>query len=132
MEKQHAVGAMIGDPTGISYRYLLKDKVFIDTGLDYRLGDRMHVYASYSKIAPKSLLIFGQVTEWFYGLGARVRAKDKDGDTESFIGARGAIGLLYRPESQPFEVFGQVAPTLNVVPATNLDVDANVGLRFVF
>ena len=55
-DKKHAIGAMLGDPTGLSYRYQLEKKIFIDSGLDYRLGDRTHIYASYSKIAPESLV----------------------------------------------------------------------------
>lgn len=130
--KLHGLGAMLGEPTGISYRYQFKNNVLLDAGLDYRLGDRAHIYGSYLMIAPQSLLIFGQVTKWFYGGGFRSKTKEHDDKDKTFFGARGATGLLYTPESEPFEVFIQLAPTLNIIPETSVDFDFNIGARFVF
>tara|TARA_Y100000768_G_scaffold388163_1_gene382552 strand:+ start:29662 stop:30117 length:456 start_codon:yes stop_codon:yes gene_type:complete len=130
--KLHGVGAMLGEPTGITYRYQFKDNVFLDGGLDYRLGDRAHIYGSYLMIAPQSLLIFGQVTKWFYGGGFRSKTKEHDDKDKTFFGARGATGLLYTPKSEPFELFIQLAPTLNIIPETSVDFDFNIGARFVF
>lgn len=129
---KHAGGVMLGEPTGLNYRYQYKDNIFIESGLDYRLGDRTNIYGSYNLIAPKSLLVFGQVTKWYYGVGARLKTKEKDDKDETFVGARGAVGLLYTPKSQPFELFAQVAPVFNLIPETSLDLDFNIGARFVF
>lgn len=131
-DKKHAFGAMLGTQTGLSYRYIMDEKVFIDAGLDYRLGDKSNLYASYSMLAPKPLLIFGQVMRWYYGVGTRIRSREEDGDLETQIGLRGAAGLLYMPKTEPFELFAQAAPVFNIIPSSNLDLDVNIGIRFVF
>ncbi len=63
----------------------------------------------------------------YYGVGARLRT----GRDDTF-GVRFVVGMAYIFPSSPFDIFLEVAPIMNLIPATELDGGAAIGFRIWF
>ena len=46
------------------------------------------------------------------------------------VGFRGNFGVAWMPRRAPIHLFLEIAPTLNLFPGPNLDVNAGLGFRF--
>ena len=53
-------------------------------------------------------------------------------EEETVLGVRIPFGLAYWFESQPIEVFLEIAVILDLAPATELDLGAGLGIRYFF
>jgi hypothetical protein len=123
------VGFMVGAPTVVSAKKLLNDGHAVDAGLGWSFGSktRMHLHGDYL-LSNKGALYWDEYPlDFYYGLGARM----KFGDDIEF-GARIPVGLSYMDQSKPFEVFGELAPILDLVPKTDVELSLVVGVRFYF
>lgn len=124
------LGAILGKPTGISGKYWLNKENAIDAALGYSFenNSKINIHADYLWHiynvfdTPITLPLY-------YGVGAKFNAKDGDRST---LGVRGVIGLTWWPDRVPIDVFFEIAPVFNLVPETNLDIDAAVGVRYFF
>ncbi|WP_246043178.1 hypothetical protein [Fodinibius saliphilus] len=126
--KDLGVGFIIGEPTGLSLKSWTGGGNAIDAGLAWSFGryDAINIHADYlwhnyetfNKVDSGSLPLY-------YGIGGRLVLGDS-----SFIGARLPIGLNYLLEDSPVGFFFEVAPIINIAPATSFDVDGGLGVRF--
>ncbi len=48
------------------------------------------------------------------------------------VGVRGDFGIAWMPRRAPMDLFLELAPTLNLFPGPDLDVNAGLGARFYF
>ena len=63
----------------------------------------------------------------YYGLGGRLKLTDK-----SKLGARVPIGLNYIIKNNPLDLFIEIVPMLDLIPATTFNVNAAIGIRYFF
>ena len=72
----------------------------------------------------------------YYGLGGRVKLKDnsnnKNKDNDTLVGIRLPVGVSYLFKDAPVDLFGEIAPILDVVPETDFGWGAALGARFYF
>jgi len=61
-----------------------------------------------------------------YGLGGRARFEEREDDR---LGLRAPVGLTWFVSGGRVGLFMEVAPVLDVVPATQLDVQGGLGAR---
>ena len=66
---------------------------------------------------------------FYYGFGARIKEED-DQDSDTRLGMRIPFGLAYYPQTVPFEIFGEVAPRLDITPHTDFGLDIMIGIRY--
>ena len=127
------LGVIVGDPTGLSGKYMLATEHAIDfaAGLGFLGGDHWHVHADY--------LWHMRVKKWptttldvYLGAGPKLGIKDKKGTGAVLIGARGPVGISIGFLEAPFDVFVEVAAGLWIVDKVDLDVDAALGGRYWF
>lgn len=114
------IGIIAGDPTGLT----IKTQPFkID--LAWALGDKGYIVANVDyQLATSSL---GNNLNWYYGVGGKIGVGD------SFhLGARIPVGIEYKLSGTPFDIFGEVAPGLGLLPGVGLDVDGAIGVRYYF
>lgn len=134
------VGAMLGEPTGISLKYWLDATHAIDGGVAWSLteNESLHLHADYlfhvnDALSPKDLK--GPLS-FYYGIGARLKFKDGGGKgrnaDDDLVGIRFPLGLSYRIPESPFDVFLEFVPVLDVVPSTDVAFDLAVGGRYYF
>jgi hypothetical protein len=126
--KNLGVGVMVGEPTGLTLKSWFNERNAFDAGLAWSFGryDAIHIHADYLW---HSYSVFNDIEEGtlplYYGIGARAVF----GEDDSVIGARIPLGLNYLFEEAPIGMFLEVAPVVNLIPETDLDVNGGLGVR---
>lgn len=141
-EKNIGLGVMVGEPTGVSLKVWTSEMNAFDAGLAWSLSgrDALHLHADYLW---HNFEVFGEDIEEgqlpvYYGIGGRLvllddePGNDADDDDDAIFGVRVPVGINYLFEENPIGLFLEVAPIVNLVPSTDLDVDAALGARFYF
>lgn len=123
------LGLQIGEPSGVTVQFYnpgsmswdilaawdIDDFFFINLhGLYYRpLGNRQDVHL-------------------FYGpggfIGVRDRGRGRDDDV--VVGISGTIGIGVMIEQ--FQIYGSLTPRLSIIPGTDGDFGAGIGVRYYF
>lgn len=125
------VGLMIGEPTGISFKYWSSQKHALAGGAAWSLGqyEAVHLHGDYLW---HTYSLFDDIEKgqlpFYYGIGGRVVLVTND----AILGVRVPVGLNYRFENSPLDLFLEVAPTMNLVPDTDFDINGALGMRIYF
>jgi hypothetical protein len=119
------LGIILGEPTGISAKFWQSGTTAVDAAAAWSFGkeESLHLHASYLKHKPLeaetgSLYLY-------YGLGARALFAD-----DPRFGARIPVGLQYNIEASRLSLFFEVAPTFDLIPATDFGVNGGIGIRY--
>ena len=136
LAREYQLGVVMGAPTGISAKMSLENNRAIDAVIAYSLADDLGLEFHTDYLIEKAYTFStntGNPFEVYYGIGARV-ANITSGkhDNETALGARAPIGLTYRLNNVRIEFFGELALAFDVTPATNLDLEGGIGLRYRF
>lgn len=134
------VGAMVGEPTGLSVKKWLGNDRAIDAGVAWSFSENesLHVHADYlfhRYDVFQGAEVNGELPLYF-GVGGRVKLEDNDGrgrnDDDDLLGVRAPVGIAYMPNSAPVDVFAEIAPIMDIAPDTDLDLNAAIGARYYF
>lgn len=135
------VGVIVGEPTGISIKKWISDERAIDAALAWSFSenDSFQFHADYL-IHNFGLLNIEPADHRlpvYYGIGARVKLRDSNNDRgrnndDTLIGIRVPFGISYIFKDEPFDIFAEIVPVLDVVPDTDFDINAAIGVRFYF
>jgi len=131
----NAIGAVIGDPTGVSGRMGYDEGHSIEGALAYGLGHRsgLHIHGTYIWDKARTFETEGGPLYLYYGLGARLIAINHgDDDGEIAIGPRAPVGLLFNLHDPNLEIFGELSLAMDLTPSTDVDLDACIGVRIRF
>jgi len=121
------VGVIIGDPTAFS----IKVNNFPVIGVGYSLLGKGSVYASVDYwIINKPL---STPINWYLGVGG-VGHIGSGGDKKSInnellLGVRVPIGLQWWA-TEAIEIFGEIAPTVVIIPGSDFGINGGLGIRF--
>ena len=128
-QERFGLGVIVGEPTGISGKLRLSRSNSVDAALawSFRRNGHFHVHADYLWEFPNTIRASEQFT-LFAGLGGRLTAGKGDG----VLGLRIAGGFAWLPRNTPLEVFLEVAPILDIIPATEFTANGGLGIRFFF
>lgn len=135
------IGAVIGQPSGISMKYSKQKDHAIDAALAWDLSndDRdFYFHGDYLWLRNGGLSLDRTALDWYFGIGGRLVIINHDNtpahrqDDDYKLGVRGPIGLGYTFQDPRIEVFGELALILNLLESTNADVDGGIGARFHF
>jgi hypothetical protein len=121
------VGLILGEPTGLSAKLWLGQNTAVDAAAAWSFRDpgALHIHADYL-FHKFDLLEVPQGRLPFYaGIGGRIKL-----ETETRIGVRLAVGADYMFDSVPLDVFLEVVPLLDLVPATEFGFNAAIGVRY--
>ncbi len=124
------LGILLGEPTGLSWKYWTTGNAAIDLGVAWSFGDggNFHLHGDYLFHNFDFFEVDSGSLPIYVGIGGRVRLEDDD----SRVGLRVAIGLEYILESNPFSFFFEVAPIVDFLPETEADVNGGIGVRYIF
>ena len=130
-ERGFGLGIIVGEPTGISGKVWTSPINAFDFALGYSFSprnSRVHLHVDYLF---HSLTPFDSSEKFllYYGPGVRLKSREND---DSILGIRGVIGLAWIPRNAPVDVFLEVVPILNIIPATSFNMNAGLGARFYF
>lgn len=135
--QQHpfGLGLIIGEPTGISAKLWTSNINAFDFGLGWSGIDnknhsrkRVHFHMDYLWHSFNAI----SSTERFplyYGVGGRFTGGQ---DYESSLAVRGVLGIAWLPHGIPIDVFLELVPSLEIIPSTDFDLDAAIGVRYFF
>jgi hypothetical protein len=128
-ERVFGLGILIGEPTGVSWKYWVSGENALDGGLawSFRHSGYAHVHVDYlwhfAGAIPRAEGLIPYV-----GIGGRLAAGRGDG----ILGVRIPVGLAYWARRVPIEAFLELAPILDLAPATELAANGGIGVRFYF
>jgi hypothetical protein len=130
-DRGFGLGIILGEPTGISFKNWLSRETALDGGLAWSFAGRettFHLHADYL-IHDFRAIRSREKIPIYYGIGGRLKTS-RHGDAR--IGVRGVAGVAFFLESAPIDFFFEVAPILDLAPATELRFNAGVGARYFF
>lgn len=125
------VGILAGEPTGASVKFFLTDAIALDGAIGWSTHDDTDLYLHSDLLWHNYDLIpvpRGQMGVYL-GAGGLLRVRDQ---RENQAGIRLPLGISYMFDNAPVELFGEIAPTLDVTPDTRGEVTGGVGMRFWF
>ena len=122
-------GLILGEPTGLSAKLWLSQSSAVDAAAAWSFldGGALHLHADYLLHfydlvdVPKGRLPF------YIGIGGRIVL-----ESDTRIGIRFAAGADYMFDTIPLDIFLEVVPLLDLVPATEFDFNAAIGVRYFF
>ena len=129
------LGAIVGDPTGLSGRADFTNHTAIDGAFSWSGGSRTgsQLHGDYLKIKPGAIPAGDTDVDLYYGIGARLIAISSGSDKgKASFGPRVPVGLKHEIKDPSVEFFGEVAFILDLMPSSAADVDIGVGARYRF
>lgn len=123
------LGLIIGEPTGISFKYWTGSSTAIDAALAWSFidGGAFHIHGDYVFHNFTLITIPEGKLPFYYGIGARLKTAD---DTK--LGVRVPLGLAYLFHNAPVDIFLEVVPILDITPKTDFTINAAIGARYFF
>lgn len=145
------LGIIIGEPTGLSVKYWLSPKSAIDGGFawSFRGDGAVHIHGDYLRHDFNLIHVEEGQMAIYYGIGGRILIfshrnyyYDDEGhrhyyyydhnDNSVFVGLRVPVGLEYIFQGNHVDLFLELAPVLDIVPETDLDLNGGIGIRYFF
>lgn len=130
--KNFGLGIIIGEPTGVSAKFFTGGNA-IDAAAAWSFTNNggLHVHADYLFHNYSMIMVQSGRLPFYYGVGARIKFLDKDktGD-EVNLGARFPVGLSYEFAGFSGDLFFEIVPILDLVPATEFDLNGALGFRY--
>lgn len=128
--KKTGLGLSLGNPTGLNGKYWLNGEHAIDAGVGMSLGGNSDVSIHSDYLLHKeSAFYFNDVhpLDLYFGLGARMEFAD-----EIEFGARVPVGLVHNVEDGSSDIFVEVAPIIDFIGRTGVELHWLTGARYYF
>ncbi|HAR63647.1 MAG: hypothetical protein DKM50_00150 [Candidatus Margulisiibacteriota bacterium] len=131
-QNKFGIGIIVGEPTGLSFKNWVNSTEAIDGAIawDFRKDGRLTIHTDYlfHKLNLVRVKELGNIPVYM-GIGARINFEEED----TKIGIRIPFGIAFNFASRlPFDVFIEVVPALNLIPATEADINIGLGTRVFF
>ena len=122
------LGVIIGEPTGLSAKMWTGDHTAVDAALAWSLvgNGYIHLHADMLMHSFAIEVDQGQLPVYF-GIGAKLDLASNLG-----LGVRIPFGMAYLFESASIDVFVELVPILNLIPATTFSFEGGIGIRYFF
>lgn len=137
-EEGLGLGVIVGEPTGISIKKWVGADRAIDGAAAWSLSgnNSLQLHADYL-VHDFGLLKPGNINgrlPVYIGAGGRILLNDDSHgrNNDTVLGVRVPFGISYLMAKAPVEIFLEIVPILDVVPDTELDLNAAIGARFYF
>jgi len=127
--KGFGLGMIVGEPTGVSFKYWTGSNSAFDGALAWSFvdGGALHIHADYILHSFNLFPVPSGSLPLYYGIGARIKFLDDAG-----IGVRVPVGLAYLFSSTPIDIFFEIVPILDLTPKTDFKINAAIGGRYFF
>lgn len=128
-EADFGLGVILGEPTGLSGKLWMSEHTAVDAAIAWSFGDKdaLHLHADYLVHNMRLIQVDVGTLALYFGVGARLKFDDDDS-----LGVRIPIGLTYLFQDAPVDIFIEVVPLLDLVPDTEFNPNAAIGVRYFF
>ncbi|MCA9727160.1 MAG: hypothetical protein KC729_05705 [Candidatus Eisenbacteria bacterium] len=123
------LGIIAGEPTGISMKLWTSNRTALDGAVAWSFDEAVHLHADYLWHFFDRFDIDEGYLPLYVGVGGRTQLHDVGKDE---LGFRIPFGASYLFENAPVDIFGEVAPVMNVAPDTELKAEGAIGVRYFF
>lgn len=126
----YALGAFLGEPTGLSFRMGLSDLDSLEAKAAWSLGStsqNLELQASWLREFPGILVIEGEDISPFAGAGLGLGI-----GTSLDLEIRAPLGLVYRFRGFPLELALEIGLGLRLLPTTSFASSGGLALRYRF
>lgn len=130
-----SIGFILGNPTGLSGRFQLDSKHSIAIALASNSGNNsgFQVHADYLKDSARKFKVERELLELYYGLGFRlIQINSGKNENKTALGLRLPIGISYDITNPDIQFFGELSPSLNLSPYTDVSIAFGIGVRVKF
>ena len=127
--KGFGLGIIVGEPTGISTKLWTGKSTAIDGEIAWSYDKEDFLYL-HGDFLFHNLHLSKEVKGKFstyYGIGGSVEFADSNK-----VGLRIPLGINYLFAKAPLDVFLEIVPLLDLVPSTEFDLNAAIGIRYFF
>jgi len=123
------LGIQAGEPTGLSSKFWLTEVNAIDAiaawsfngdGAFTIQGDYLYHKYDWITVAKGTMAVY-------FGAGARLTL-----ESTNRFGVRIPIGIDYMIAGAPLDVYGEIAPVLDLAPSTEFNFNGAIGIRYYF
>jgi hypothetical protein len=133
------IGLAIGDPTGFTAKFILSQSTAFDLfiGEDFDNGNDDDLQINFDWLFSPAVLGSGPgfTVPFYFGVGGIVQVDDDFGDDVD-LGVRAPVGIAFLFQKTPLELFIELGLELIFIDNggndDDLDLDANVGIRYYF
>jgi hypothetical protein len=128
-ESGFGIGVILGEPTGISFKNWASSTTAVDGGVAWSFAHEgsLHLHVDFlvhdfnlAEVERGKLAVY-------YGIGGRFKSKKKER-----FGVRVPVGFCYIPQKAPIDIFLEIAPLLDLAPATEFGLTGGIGIRYYF
>lgn len=127
--EEFSVGVATPAPTGLTFKLWITRLTAIDLFAEWDFNsDQYYFHADYITHDYERLEASESNLMFYYGYGVRV--KDEGLSDDTIAGLRLAFGVSYLMDDPPLDVFGEIAPRVDVAPSTNFGLDVMIGVRY--
>ena len=137
-DRGFGLGIVVGEPTGISLKSWQSRTTALDVALAWSFAgnDFVQLHGDYLSHNFSLLKVEQGQLPFYYGIGGRLKLINlddkKNGDNKTRIGVRLPFGLAYLFEKVTLDLFVEAVPILDLVPETEFDLNAAIGVRYFF
>ncbi len=129
------LGVILGEPTGLSGKLWTGERGAFDAAAAWSFteGGMIDVYLDYL-FHYASIDIDPGALPLNFGIGgtARIGTTESTEDDEVRLGVRVPFGAQYLFENAPITAFAEIAPVMELIPATDFGLNGGIGIRFVW
>lgn len=125
-------GVILGEPTGISAKFWTTEMTAVDLGAAWSFAGK-GAFHLHSDFLVHELNLVKDVKEIpgrlpiHFGVGGRLKFAH-----DVRVGIRIPIGVTFMFHNAPLDIFVEVAPIVDLAPATDPSVNGGIGARYFF
>ncbi len=126
-------GFIIGEPTGICAVNKMNDSNSLAAAVAWSLTGNSSLHLHIDDLFFRNDLL---ALPFYYGGGIRVllveNGENEDENRATRLGVRLPLGVTYQFKPHPIDMFFEVVPIFDLLPGTDFDLNAAVGVRYYF
>jgi len=132
MAGRFGAGVTFGEPIGATVKYFFTDTIAIDGAIGWSSADHADLYLQSDVLWHNYdlLKVSRGALPVYFGVGPLLRFRSGGDDNQ--VGIRAPVGLSYFFDKMPIEIFGEIAPALDVSPSVRGEVTGGIGIRYWF
>ena len=124
-------GIIVGEPTGLDGKLWLSSSTALQSAIAWSTSNNsgLHFTLDYTIHKWGIFDIQKGALPLYFGIGGRFRIRD---DRDDDLGVRIPVGMAYQFANDPFDIFLEVVPVMDLAPDTDFSLNAALGARFFF
>lgn len=133
-EKRFGLGVYLGEPTGVTGKYYLAEKMAFQGIASWSFFDEAFTVIGDVLFDVHDLAAGNRdyALPIYIGAGAKFVAENNNAGNDSTFGVHVPIGIAWQSLNAPIEIAFEIAPGIDLAPETEFDINGGIAFRFYF